>query len=179
MGRVSNPFSRLLVERSRCTFAFSFPWKTGALTTDYESSIRKIVEIAARALVFLGRNRQQCCSSHRYEASIRMHRAFERLARALPSLRIEKVDHPHPSSPLPVTFSFFLFHRLSPFLFLLRIVERTKSRNKFVGERVGLSFRKWDRGRRSQLFTCTYFKIGTCNESRVATVYDNISSAVT
>lgn len=137
---MSNPFSRLLVERSRCTFAFSFPWKTGALTTDYESSIRKIVEIAARALVFLGRNRQQCCSSHRYEASIRMHRAFERLARALPSLRIEKVDHPHP--PLPSPSLSVSSSSISPFLFLLRIVERTKSRNKFVGERVGLSFRK-------------------------------------
>lgn len=163
---MSNPFSRL-VWRSRCTFALRFPWKTGALTTDYESSIRKIVEIAARALVFLGRNRQQCCSRR---ASIRMHRAslFERLARALPSLRIEEVDHPHP----PVTFSFFL---LSPFLLLRHesLNERNLGTNspllsKVIGEEGG-----------SQLFTCTYFKIGTCSESRVATVYDNISSAVT
>lgn len=99
-----------------------------------------------------------------------MHRAslFERLARALPSLRIEEVDHPHP----PVTFSFFL---LSPFLLLRHesLNERNLGTNspllsKVIGEEEG-----------SQLFTCTYFKIGTCSESRVATVYDNISSAVT
>ena len=164
---MSNPFSRL-VSRSRCTFALRFPWKTGALTTDYESSIRKIVEIAARALVFLGRNRQQCCSRR---ASIRMHRAslFERLARALPSLRIEEVDHPHPPSSLSVSSS-------SPPFLLLRhesLNERNLGTNsplisKVIGEEGG-----------SQLFTCTYFKIGTCSESRVATVYDNISSAVT
>lgn len=134
---MSNPFSRL-VSRSRCTFALRFPWKTGALTTDYESSIRKIVEIAARALVFLGRNRQQCCSRR---ASIRMHRAslFERLARALPSLRIEEVDHPHP----PVTFSFFLLSSPLPPP-SSRVVERTKSWNKFASpfesDRRGLNY---------------------------------------
>lgn len=121
---MSNPFSRL-VSRSRCTFALRFPWKTGALTTDYESSIRKIVEIAARALVFLGRNRQQCCSRR---ASIRMHRAFA--FRTTCTRVAVTTNRGGGSSSSPCHFQF-----LPPLPFpppSSRVVERTKSWNKFA-----------------------------------------------
>lgn len=70
----------------------------------------------------------------------------------------------------------FQFLPSSSIFRLLRIVERnlgTNSSRAFLAllSKMG-----------SQFFACTFtFKIGTCNESRVADmcVYDNVSSAVT